>query len=444
MVGVRVYETIRKFDVGELIELYKIDLTKQGGVIYYMTNNVMEERIAIRFGGLEYSYMPLMMDDIEIDAQGSPPQPRLSLATAGGPVTAIIEANNQLRGAEVTQFFTFAEFLDQKPGTVFVGGYPGNPTLSVINGGSTLNTVNGDFRTITDNSATTWLFATPTNTLTIQPNTSYVIGFRVKKDAIPKTTRYPLFRIGGGIFSANVEFQIDTSTGELSIGSAPAGLTFGVVDDNDCWLVYGIATTVTFAANYQWNTLEIYPAVGFGAAMNSGTWTAANTGSIDLKDFTIYAGSTPPTARVSQPGAVDNPLKDGTAIVQSELFIIDRLEGSDNREAQFLCVAPTDIEGAMLPRRIVRKRWCDAMYRVYKSSLGNFVNFDTADGGCPYRGNRYFDRYNNPTTIENDRCSKTMQGCLRRYGYQNAEGKYVSNVAMPTQMFPGVRATQEA
>jgi lambda family phage minor tail protein L len=146
---------------------------------------------------------------------------------------------------------------------------------------------------------------------------------------------------------------------------------------------------------------------------------------------------------------VANPSADPTAVVRREVFQIDQKESIDNVAATFLCVAPVDVEGAMLPRRIVRKRWCDAMYRVYDADSGVFIYFAQADGGCPWGnttpdGGKYFDEFDNPTTIDKDKCSKRLQGCYKRFGFTNTAGNLVTNVTLPAQMFPGVLATQEA
>lgn len=121
-----VFQVTRQFAVGELVTLYQLDLTPLGGATYYFTNNVFpEERIAIKFDGNTYTYMPISMEGINIDSDSGPPQPRLAIATAGGPVNALVSQYNDLRGATLTRIRTFAEFLDEEPDGV--GGVQVNP-----------------------------------------------------------------------------------------------------------------------------------------------------------------------------------------------------------------------------------------------------------------------------------------------------------------------------
>lgn len=247
------YKT-RQFAVGVLVTLYQIDLTALGGTKHYFTNHVFEERVPIKFGGHTYVALPISMDSAEVDSQGAPPQPMLSIATSGGPLAALISNYNDLRNAVVTRFDTFAEFLDTRP-------------------------------------------------------------------------------------------------------------------------------------------------TGIGA---------------------------------DEP----NPNADPAAIMNLDMFVIDRKQSADDVFAEFQLVAPTDQEGVMLPLRIVRKRWCDSQYRVQDATQPDgFFYFEPVDGGCPWAGNTYFDVNDQPCTQAEDRCSKMVTGCVLRFG---------KSVALPMTAMPGIRAAQEA
>lgn len=252
-------EQTRKFAVGELVTLFELDLTAQGGSRWYFTSTIFEERVPIQFDGETYTQLPIQIEDLQIDAQAGPPQPRLTVATAGGPVTSLISQYKDLRGAKLWRRKTFSEFLDIRPD-------------------------------------------------------------------------------GSG-------------------------------------------------------------------------------------------------------GTEVNPGADPSALLQNDLFIVDRKQGSNNTFAEFVLVAPTDQEGVELPLRIVRKRWCDALYRKYEPGVVNtegpddFFNYIHAEGGCPFRGSTYFDENDQPTTQANDRCSKLVSGCTLRFG---------NTVALPFSGFPGIRASEEA
>lgn len=252
----RLFTVTRQFAVGTVVDLFELDLTPLGGALYRFTNNVFEERVPIKFGGHDFIQMPINMDDVEVDSQGAPAQPKFQIATAGGPIGALLAQYKDLKGAYIRRYCTFAEFLDIKP----------DP-------------------------------------------------------------------------------------------------------DNDG---------------------EMIP----------------------------------------------NPGADSTAIINMDLYIVDRKVGSDATGAELQLVAPTDQEGVQLPLRIVRKRWCDSHYRIPDVDEGSgFFNFEPADGGCPYRGAAMFDVNDEPTTDPSkDRCSKMVTGCVARFG---------KTVALPYSALPGIRSTQE-
>lgn len=126
MPSASIFTVTRRFAVGELVTLYQLDLTPIGGAVYYFTNNVFpDERIQIKYDGNTYVYMPIAMESIDVNSDQGPPQPRLTIATSGGPVNSLVAQYNDLRGAKVTRIRTFAEFLDERPNGA--GGVEVNP-----------------------------------------------------------------------------------------------------------------------------------------------------------------------------------------------------------------------------------------------------------------------------------------------------------------------------
>jgi lambda family phage minor tail protein L len=253
MTSASMFQVVRNFGVGVLITLYRIDLTKQGGGLYYFTNNIFEERVPISFAGQEYVHMPIAMEGVDVSAEGGSAQPRLTIATAGGPVNALIRQYKDLRGAKVWRTRTFAEFLDKMP--------------------------NG----------------------------------------------------AGGVMA--------------------------------------------------------------------------------------------------------NPSADGAARLPEDLFVIDRKVGANKTMAEFQLISPTDQEGVMIPLRVVKRRFCDLIYR-FSNGDGTFTDPPLfVDGGCPYRGSAYYDVNDKPVTASLDRCSKTLKGCTLRFG---------KTAALPFSAYPGVKSQGEA
>jgi lambda family phage minor tail protein L len=247
--SVKMFSVTRRFAVGELITLFQIDLTTLGGKVYYFTNNIFEEGVAITFGGKTYDYMPVALDDIDTGTDSGPAQPHMTIATAGGPVSALIYQYKDLRGAKITRLRTFAEFLDTMP--------DGNGNVVV------------------------------------------------------------------------------------------------------------------------------------------------------------------------------NPGADSSALLPIDIFMVDRKVAANKTMAEFQLVAPTDQEGVQLPLRVIKKRYCDKVYRF--NSSGHFI-YDNTSNPCPYKGTAYFDLNDQSTTAGSDACSKTLGGCTKRFGAG----------ALPFGGFPGVKSPGEA
>jgi lambda family phage minor tail protein L len=133
-------------------------------------------------------------------------------------------------------------------------------------------------------------------------------------------------------------------------------------------------------------------------------------------------------------GVVPNPNADPSARIREELFVVNRKTSADDVFVELELKSPADLDGVQIPLRIVRKRWCDAKYRV-PDGQGDFVYFPVEDGGCPYTGELCFDVNGEPTTPAADRCSKELTtGCVARFG---------KSAPLPYSAFPGVRGVQE-
>lgn len=144
-------------------------------------------------------------------------------------------------------------------------------------------TADGSYYALTDNAGS---FEYRAATLTpLVAGTKYTTLIRVKKDAVPKTTRFAIVRFSdGGNF---VDVNLDTSTGEYMLrDQAGANVTDtaqgGVADDNDAWIVWMAQTMVNTSLG-----LQIYPAVGAGTTL--GAYNAATQGSISVNGLRQFA-----------------------------------------------------------------------------------------------------------------------------------------------------------
>ena len=140
-----------------------------------------------------------------------------------------------------------------------------------------------------DNSAS-WL--SKVQGIAIDPSMTYSVWVRVKKDAIPKTTRFSLLRyqfVGGVTEQNNLNFASDT--GEFGFANATADAQATIITDPidvNYWLI-GFSATTDDPANTSLN-VTLYPAVGVWSGWWS--WIATTTGWVEVFGFQSVKGKT--------------------------------------------------------------------------------------------------------------------------------------------------------
>lgn len=117
----------------------------------------------------------------------------------------------------------------------------------------------------------------------------YTLIWRVKKDSVPKTTRFALMRVQGAV--PTTELHMDSSTGEVNSSS---GLPYGSFDGGDSWVCW-MQIQPTISSGLQ---LVIFPGVGMvatmGTAMTSAGWNGNTTGSMSFRALQLMAGAQVP------------------------------------------------------------------------------------------------------------------------------------------------------
>lgn len=108
-----------------------------------------------------------------------------------------------------------------------------------------------------------------------------------------------------------------------------------------------------------------------------------------------------------------NPTADPTAKFDNDVWYIDRVSNENLSEVEFELVSKLDLTNLALPRRQVLEH-CPWVYRGPE---------------CGYRGTRYFDLNNIPTTAANDVCGKRYESCTKRF----------TRGFLPFGGFPGAR-----
>jgi|TARA_Y100000015_G_scaffold32960_1_gene32902 lambda family phage minor tail protein L len=109
-----------------------------------------------------------------------------------------------------------------------------------------------------------------------------------------------------------------------------------------------------------------------------------------------------------------NATADPTAKFEDQIYYIDRVANENPQLVEFELSSKLDLINVALPRRQVME-YCPWVYRE--------------ESTCGYKGTKYFDINNNPTTEANDVCGKRYTSCTLRF----PEGD------LPFGGFPGAR-----
>jgi lambda family phage minor tail protein L len=94
-----------------LITLYQIDLTRQGGPIYYFTS-AADADTDIYWGGQIYTPLPMDASGFEYTTRGAIPQPSVTFSNIFGAGNLLLSTYNGLVGADLVRTVTLLRFLD--------------------------------------------------------------------------------------------------------------------------------------------------------------------------------------------------------------------------------------------------------------------------------------------------------------------------------------------
>jgi lambda family phage minor tail protein L len=109
-----------------------------------------------------------------------------------------------------------------------------------------------------------------------------------------------------------------------------------------------------------------------------------------------------------------------------DIYKIDRKSSDTPEMIEWELSALIDQEGVYIGRTVLRDT-CMFRYREFNSDTGTF---DYSKAICPYVGNNYFDRQNNPVSLPSqDVPSRSRECCRLRFGEGNP---------IPSGAFPGV------
>lgn len=207
------------------------------------------------------------------------------------------------QGGEIAEYGTGNNLITYSDA---FGSWSAIATSPVTDGGNGPNGRPGA-DTITDDNAGTY-GGRYSSLAAATPGAPYCLSVYVKRDAIPRATRFSMLRLitdNGQL----VDSSIDTSTGECALtvqsGADWAGVsTVCEVVDED-WFRLSITATNNSAFNYY--RADIYPAVGAGATLSNANYTPTTIAGVTVWGAQIEPGSSPgeyiPTGAAARPGA---------------------------------------------------------------------------------------------------------------------------------------------
>ena len=111
-----------------LVEMYELDATSIGGIVYRFTQNDMYGAV-ITWNGQAYTPYPVRTEGFDRRAQGTSPRPKMFISNINGFIGAICRMTSDLIGCKVTRIRTFKKYLDA---VNFPGGNPtANPNIEL-------------------------------------------------------------------------------------------------------------------------------------------------------------------------------------------------------------------------------------------------------------------------------------------------------------------------
>jgi lambda family phage minor tail protein L len=91
------------------IELFMLDCTIRGGTIIRFTPS---SSLPIVHNGFTYSPLPVQTEGWEVNADGTQPQPRITVSNVLKPLQAAVDSMDGLLNCKLSRIRTFAAFLD--------------------------------------------------------------------------------------------------------------------------------------------------------------------------------------------------------------------------------------------------------------------------------------------------------------------------------------------
>jgi len=117
-------EDHHSLSVGEIVELYKLDLQHIGGSEYFFTPTQRSDGGVITFQGITYVPIDIHAEGFETSSKGPFPQPTVRIANVSRAITGLVRTLDDLIGAKLTRIRTLGKYLDGQPAADPGAHYP--------------------------------------------------------------------------------------------------------------------------------------------------------------------------------------------------------------------------------------------------------------------------------------------------------------------------------
>jgi lambda family phage minor tail protein L len=122
----------------------------------------------------------------------------------------------------------------------------------------------------------------------------------------------------------------------------------------------------------------------------------------------------------------DGASPDASSFYGPDVYLIDRKSSDTPERIQWELSALIDGQGVYIGRTVIRDT-CMWRYREFNQATGKF---EYANATCPYAGDKYFDKDNNPVSSpEKDAPARNLTCCRVRFG---------DRAPLPFGGFPGI------
>ena len=104
------------------------------------------------------------------------------------------------------------------------------------------------------------------------------------------------------------------------------------------------------------------------------------------------------------------------AVFQEENYIISKKISENRGVIEYELTTKSNYQNPNLPGQLLGSTRCTHTYRNHDPDNANADSRGFVNGSCPYRGDDFFSKLNNPTSqASSDCCSKTVEGCNLRF-----------------------------